>query len=81
MFVLLNGESYDYIGSSRLIYDMEHDVFPYKIEPDVPMQSPLLKLKNIGMVVALDQLTDLNIYYHVHDDSKLTNLVIILLGC
>jgi nicastrin len=31
MFLLLQGESFDYIGSSRLVYDMQHDAFPFNL--------------------------------------------------
>ena len=29
LFLLIHGESFDFIGSSRLAYDMEHEAFPY----------------------------------------------------
>ena len=32
LFALLNGESFDYIGSSRMAYDMQKDQFPSKID-------------------------------------------------
>ena len=28
LFALLNGEAFDYIGSSRMVYDMEKGDFP-----------------------------------------------------
>ena len=28
LFALLNGEAFDYIGSSRMVYDMENGLFP-----------------------------------------------------
>lgn len=31
LFLLLHGESFDYMGSSRLVYDMARDAFPYNI--------------------------------------------------
>lgn len=31
MFVLFNGESYDYIGSSKMVYDMQNGEFPNNI--------------------------------------------------
>ena len=30
LFALLNGKSFDYIGSSRMAYDMQKDQFPSK---------------------------------------------------
>ncbi|XP_021397899.2 nicastrin isoform X2 [Lonchura striata] len=42
LFVFFQGESFDYIGSSRLAFDMEHDKFP-------------LRLENIGAFLELGQ--------------------------
>ncbi|GMR52502.1 hypothetical protein PMAYCL1PPCAC_22697 [Pristionchus mayeri] len=33
IFAFLHGESFDYLGSSRWVYDMEHGVFPKKTKP------------------------------------------------
>ena len=35
LFLLIHGESFDYIGSSRLAYDMEHEAFPYNLSQAV----------------------------------------------
>lgn len=32
MFVFFQGETFDYIGSSRMVYDMQNDRFPIKLE-------------------------------------------------
>ncbi|XP_030043328.1 nicastrin isoform X2 [Microcaecilia unicolor] len=32
VFVFFQGEAFDYIGSSRMVYDMKHDKFPIKLE-------------------------------------------------
>ncbi|XP_074653328.1 nicastrin-like [Tubulanus polymorphus] len=34
MFSFFQGEAYDYIGSSRMVYEMEKDFFPQKISSD-----------------------------------------------
>lgn len=31
MFILFNGEAYDYIGSSRMVYDMQKGNFPNQV--------------------------------------------------
>ncbi|KAK6634077.1 hypothetical protein RUM44_004685 [Polyplax serrata] len=67
MFVFYHGESYDYIGSSRMIYDMENNAFPHRLQPHAQQQSSLLKLEDIGMVIELDQVTKNEIYYHSMD--------------
>jgi len=48
MFVLFNGEAYDYIGSSRMVYDMFNGDFP----------NNLIKFNqdNIGLFVELSQI-------------------------
>lgn len=48
MFILFNGEAYDYIGSSRVVYDMLDGNFP----------NDLIKLNNshVGMYVELSQI-------------------------
>jgi len=48
MFILFNGEAYDYIGSSRVVYDMLDENFP----------NDLIKLNqsHIGLFVELSQI-------------------------
>lgn len=48
MFILFNGEAYDYIGSSRVVYDMLDGNFP----------NDLIKLNqsHIGLFVELSQI-------------------------
>lgn len=48
MFILFNGEAYDYIGSSRMVYDMLDGNFP----------NDLIKLNQsgIGLFVELSQI-------------------------
>ena len=61
MFLLLNGESFDLSGSSRLVYDMKQDMFPHDINmTDVfsnGTQAPL-DLANIKSVLELGQLSN-----------------------
>ena len=32
LFLLVHGESFDYIGSTRAVYDMMNQSFPFKID-------------------------------------------------
>lgn len=69
IFVLLNGESYDYIGSSRIIYDMQQGAFPNREDPNY-VTSPLLKLENIGVIIELDQITNRNVFSHSRSEAQ-----------
>lgn len=75
MFVFFHGESYDYIGSSRMIYDMENNAFPYRLQPDIKEQNILLKLEDIGLVIELDQVMKREIFYHSIHKIKEESLV------
>lgn len=66
VLVLLNGESFDYIGSSRMVYDMMNQKFPFPLS-DNPSQSPLLSLEHIKYWIELGSLADNNdptVYLH-----------------
>lgn len=57
MFILFNGEAYDYIGSSRVVFDMLNGEFP----------NDLIKLNqsSIGLFVELSQIHyDKEIIFH-----------------
>lgn len=57
MFILFNGEAYDYIGSSRMVYDMLHDDFPNDIVK--------LKQSHVGLYVELSQIHyDKEVFFH-----------------
>ena len=48
MFTLFNGESFDYIGSSKMLYDMQNNKFPEEITSnDEPKEQWPLIGKNI----------------------------------
>jgi len=63
LFVLLQGESFDNIGSSRLVYDMQHDAFPFDLAKakkegrllDNGTQ-PLLNMSKVKFWIELGQL-------------------------
>lgn len=63
LFILFNGEAYDYIGSGRIVYDMEQGQFPYKEEA--------VKLENIALFVELSQLmNNESIVYHTYSEDN-----------
>lgn len=60
LFILFNGESYDYIGSQRFVYDMEKGDFPA-----ASTQTQPIKLENIKLLIdigSLDNLSSVSIY-------------------
>lgn len=73
MFMLFNGESYDYIGSQRFVYDLKKgDAFPAPSSCTKP-----LNLDNIDLMIdigALDTLNELS-FYHLHDNSVATKFI------
>ncbi|KAL7293353.1 hypothetical protein TKK_0013123 [Trichogramma kaykai] len=67
VFSLLNGETMDYIGSSRLVYDLKEGNFD-------ALKGKTLKLEQISSVIELGQLGEGKIYLHsknVKDDNPL----------
>lgn len=69
LFVLFNGEAFDYIGSSRVVYDMEKGQFPLASPPSPGKTQPAsLALKHISHFVELSQVAPLSnsstIYLH-----------------
>ncbi|XP_037912162.1 nicastrin [Hermetia illucens] len=61
LFMLFNGESYDYIGSQRFVYDLQKKDFPTK-----STSTNILTLENIEFMIdigPLDDLNNLKIYY------------------
>ena len=59
-------ESYDYIGSSRMVYDMLHGSFPYDLD-NAKTQPAFIQPENIGYFLELKQLglmQDGKVYAH-----------------
>lgn len=82
LFLLLAGESYDYIGSSRIVFDMKQGTFPVKPDPAVA-QPPPIGLQHIGPFIELSQLNKpaegQPLYVHrLEDSSETKNLIKIL---
>ncbi|XP_052866239.1 nicastrin [Anopheles cruzii] len=60
LFVFFNGESYDYIGSQRFVYDLQTGAFPTRLT-----QTKSISMDNIELMIdigTLDDLTNLEIY-------------------
>ncbi|XP_015123019.1 nicastrin [Diachasma alloeum] len=62
LFSLLNGESFDYIGSSRFVYDLKEGNFNALAGRNLP-------LSTITTVIELNQLTDDKLFIHTNNDS------------
>ncbi|XP_071958729.1 nicastrin-like [Antedon mediterranea] len=70
MFEFFHGESYDYIGSSRTVFDMLRGQYPVKMNK-AKEQPALVNLTNIAMFLELRQLglPDNEKYYAHHDKT------------
>ncbi|XP_031564484.1 nicastrin-like [Actinia tenebrosa] len=58
MFTLFQGESWDYIGSSRMVYDMENKAFPpntWKVNVTGKMEDLNISTSDIGYILELNQ--------------------------
>lgn len=71
LFFLLTGESYDYIGSQRILYDMENGAFPLGPGDRKDLNVAALRPENISLIVELSQLSHQGpIYAHVLENSQ-----------
>lgn len=69
LFMLFNGEAYDYIGSSRVVYDMNRGTFPFTENP--------ISLDDISLFIELSQLqNDKSVIYHsLKSDDEMSKFV------
>lgn len=76
LFILFNGESYDYIGSQRFVYDVKQGWFPSKASATNP-----IALENIDLhidVGSLDNLKNIAMYrYQDFEESERLHLLFI----
>ncbi|XP_066599037.1 nicastrin [Prorops nasuta] len=63
VFSLLNGEAFDYIGSSRMVYDLKQGNFNV-------LGGVNLKLNEVHSVIELDQLGDQRVYIHAKNENS-----------
>ena len=85
LFLLLQGESFDNIGSSRLVYDMQNGAFPFDLDKakeegrllDNGTQ-PLFDLTKVKFWLELGQLapSDKGLFLHAKGDSNVVNQVV-----
>lgn len=66
VFSLLNGEAFDYIGSSRMVYDMQQNNFN-------ALGGTNLKFENIQSVIEFGQLGKGKIFFHSNGKDDLIN--------
>ncbi|XP_011297726.1 nicastrin [Fopius arisanus] len=69
LFSLLNGEAFDYIGSSRFAYDLKEGNFNALAGKNLPLDS-------IKTVIELNQLTDDKIFLHTNNYSPTNDSLI-----
>lgn len=74
--MLFNGETYDYIGSQRLVFDMQNGEFPLKPDPSIKYNMPLIRLEDIALFIELGQLSKANsLYIHAEKSENLLPFV------
>lgn len=56
LFILFNGETFDYIGSQRMVYDMQKGDFPVKGLEENNNILPIIRPENISLFIELSQL-------------------------
>lgn len=60
LFAIFNGESYDYIGSQRFVYDLQRHIFPLRSTKTNPISLEQIEfMLDIG---TLDQLNNITLY-------------------
>ncbi|CAH1110152.1 unnamed protein product [Psylliodes chrysocephalus] len=74
LFFLFNGETYDYIGSQRMLYDMLNGNFPIPNANDTDIL-PAIGPEDIDLFVEISQLGNINqkLYVHYLNDGKVVN--------
>lgn len=55
LFVIFQGETWGYIGSSRMVWDMEKGQFPFKPQKDMSDQIAQLNFTHINSIIELSQ--------------------------
>ncbi|KAK9874234.1 hypothetical protein WA026_002586 [Henosepilachna vigintioctopunctata] len=76
LFILFNGETFDYIGSQRVLYDMQNGNFPIETQNGTAEIFPVIKPSDISLFIELSQLSrgDGRVFAHLYKvDSKNTN--------
>lgn len=70
LFVFFSGESYDYMGSQRFLYDMENGDFPLPAEEAGDLL-PQIRPENISLFVEFSQLSHSGgVYAHILENNS-----------
>ncbi|KAG8191953.1 hypothetical protein JTE90_007748 [Oedothorax gibbosus] len=56
LFIIFNGEAFDYIGSSRIVFDMQRGLFPVRPFDGIKDQPASIELHHISHFIELSQL-------------------------
>ena len=81
--MFIHGESFDYIGCTRLVHDMKKSEFPFNISDESLMEKfsngsqPVFALSSIHSIIEIDQVTNTDsdsIYLHTSNNpSQIVN--------
>ncbi|CAH0548545.1 unnamed protein product [Brassicogethes aeneus] len=77
LFLLFNGETYDYIGSQRMLYDMKNGNFPVKNENGENDFLPVIRPEQISLFIEISPIkSSKNLYvHHLKDNEKIAGIV------
>lgn len=70
--MLLLQEAFDYIGSSRVVFDMQKGVFPALLVNGIKEQPAVINLNHISTFIELSQLSPAKIWLHTDPVSTKT---------
>lgn len=78
LFILFNGESYDYIGSQRFVYDLHREAFPSSNSKRNPIGA-----ENVQLLIDIGDLNDLSHVnvYHNQDFDQVFFLLLLFFLC
>lgn len=72
LFVFFSGESYDYMGSQRFLYDMENGEFPLPAEEAGDLL-PQIRPENISLFIEFSQLSHSGgVYAHILENTEVS---------
>ncbi|XP_066955475.1 nicastrin [Macrobrachium rosenbergii] len=73
MFILYQGETWDYIGSSRMVWDMEKGEFPFQRQEDMSDQMSQINFTHIDYFIEISQvgkMEEKRLYLHTDPVSN-----------
>ncbi|UYV65466.1 NCSTN [Cordylochernes scorpioides] len=76
VFMVFNGEAFDYIGSSRVVYDMQKGIFPTTLDPEIENQPAQIKLEHISHFIEISQMVpNKTVWIHTDPITRESNKV------